>query len=119
MRTDGLEDVVANDLCVTRAWTTKKVWSWRGKSHINILESAATLKLASSMARSGGDVRYVDLVDSNVARSVLTRCRSSSDALKALLHHQNSAVALAYGLYPAYRFSPRAPAFSSLGSIHR
>lgn len=105
MRADGLEDVVTNDLCVTRPWTTKKVWRWRGKSHINILESAATLKLASSMARSGGDVRYVDLVDSNVARSVLTRCRSSSDALKALLH-QNSAVALAYGLYPAYRFAP-------------
>ena len=105
MRVDGLEDVVTNDLCVTRPWTTKKVWRWRGKSHINILESAATLKLASSMARSGGDVRYVDFVDSNVARSVLTRCRSSSDALKALLH-QNSAVALAYGLYPAYRFAP-------------
>ena len=103
--TDGLEDVVTNDLCVTRPWTTKKVWSWRGKSHINILESAATLKLASSMARSGGDVRYVDFVDSSVARSVLTRCRSSSDALKALLH-QNSAVALAFGLYPAYRFAP-------------
>ena len=57
MRADGLEDVVTNDLCVTRPWTTKKVWRWRGKSHINILESAATLKLASSMARSGGDVR--------------------------------------------------------------
>lgn len=87
---------MTNDLCVTRPWTTKKVWSWRGRSHINILESAATLKLSSSMARSGGDVRYVNLVDSNVARSVLT---PSSHPVKALLH-QNSAVAL------AYRFSP-------------
>ena len=105
IKTEGLEDLVTNDLCLTRPWKTKKVWSWRGKSHINILESAATMKLSASMAMSGGDVRYVNLVDSNVARSILTRCRSSSDALKALLH-QNSAVALAYGLYPAYRFSP-------------
>ena len=84
IKTEGLEDLVTNDLCLTRPWKTKKVWSWRGKSHINILESAATMKLSASLAMSGGDVRYVNMVDSNVARSILTRCRSLSDASQDL-----------------------------------
>ncbi len=102
---EGLEDVVTNDVCLTKEWRLTKQWRWRGRSHINILEASAAMKLNALMARQGGDVRFINFVDSHVAKSVLTRCRSSSDSLRALLH-QNSALSLAFGLYPSYRFAP-------------
>ena len=102
---EGLEDIVTNDVCQTHEWRLTRQWRWRGRSHINILETSAAMKLNALMARRGGDVRFTNFVDSHVAKSVLTRCRSSSDSLRALLH-QNSALALAFGLYPSYRFAP-------------
>ena len=105
MKTEGLEDVVTKYICLTKTWEVRAAWRWRGKSHINILEAAAAMKLGASLARAGGDIRYVNFVDSNVAKSALTRCRSSSNSLRSLLL-QNAALALAFGLYPAYRFSP-------------
>ena len=47
------------------------------RSQFNILETSAAMKLNAFMARLGGDVRFTNFVDSHVAKSVLTRCRSS------------------------------------------
>ena len=61
LKADGLEDVVSNDLALSYNWVTEDAWRWKGKSHINILESASTLRLMRKLARGGGDVRAVYL----------------------------------------------------------
>ena len=104
-RVDGLEDQISNDLCLGQRWRTTASWSWKGASHVNLLETAATLKLFRSIALGGGDARFVYLGDSHVARSSLARGRTSSLAMRPLLK-QSSSLCIAYGLYPAGRFCP-------------
>ena len=105
LRADGLEDLASDDLCVSLPWRTHSSWKWKGKCHVNLLEAAATLKLYRSVALDGGDVRFVYLGDSHVARSSLARGRTSSHALRPLLK-QASSLCIGYGLYPAGRFAP-------------
>ena len=105
LRGEGLEDVVTNDLCAAFPWDTVSSWKWRKEKHINILETEASNALAKRVARRGGDMRYVNLLDSHVARSAVTKARTSSYALRGALL-QRAAICLAYGLYPAHRFSP-------------
>lgn len=105
LRADGLEDVVSNDLALSYNWVTEDAWRWKGKSHINILESASTLRLMRKLARGGGDVRAVYLGDSHVSRSSLARGRTSSNAMRPVLK-QSASLSVAYGLYMAGRFAP-------------
>ena len=72
---------------------------------MNLLETAATLKLYRTIARDGGDARFTYLGDSHVSRSSLARGRTSSHAMRPLLR-QASSLCLAYGLYPAGRYAP-------------
>ena len=101
----GLEDQLSDDLCLSADWQTESAWHWKGSSHINLLETSAVLRLFRNRAREGGDQRFVFLSDSNVARSALARGRTSSNAMRPLLK-KAAALAIAYGLYPAGRFSP-------------
>ena len=101
----GLEDVVTNDIALAANWVVSDAWTWKGKAHINVLETAAATKLLRRVARAGGDQRLVYLVDSHVSRSVVMKGRSSSKALKRLLR-MIASICLAYGLYPAGRFCP-------------
>ena len=101
----GLEDILSNDVCLSRCWSSRSSWRWKGASHINILETAATLKLYRQVAAEGGDVRFVYFGDSHVSRSCMARGRSSSNGLRRLLQ-QSAALCIAYGLYPAGRFCP-------------
>ena len=104
-KAEGLEDVVSNDLALAYPWETEDAWRWKGKSHINILESAATLRLMRKLARGGGDIRAVYLGDSHVSRSSLARGRTSSNAMRPVLK-QSAAISVGYGLYMAGRFVP-------------
>ena len=101
----GLEDLLSNDVCLSSKWETEAAWLWKGSSHINLLETSAVLRLFRNRAREGGDQRFVFLCDSNVARSALARGRTSSNAMRPLLR-KAAALTIAYGLYPAGRFSP-------------
>ncbi len=101
----GLEDQISNDLCAAARWEEGASWSWKGRSHINLLETAAVLRLYRDKAREGGDVRFVFLEDSHVSRSALARGRTSSNAMRPMLR-KAAAIAIAYGLYPAGRFAP-------------
>ncbi len=105
LNAEGLEDQITNDLSTTLRWRTSSVWRWKGLSHINILEMAATLKLYRELAHEGGDLKFVFLSDSHVARSSLARGRTSSAALRPLLK-QASSLCIGYGLYPSGRFVP-------------
>ena len=101
----GLEDQMSNELCLTLDWRTSSSWKWKGSSHVNLLETAATLKLYRTIALDGGDARFTYLGDSHVSRSSLARGRTSSHAMRPLLR-QASSLCLAYGLYPAGRYAP-------------
>ena len=101
----GLEDPLSDDLCLGLDWKVLGSWRWKKPSHINVLETAADLKVWAHVAREGGDKRFTFLSDSHVSRSVLVRGRSSSDSLRPLLRRA-AALCVAYGLYPAGRFVP-------------
>lgn len=105
LKIEGLEDPVSNDLAVAFPWKKTDAWRWKGASHINLLETASTLRLMRRLAREGGDSRTVYLGDSHVSRSSLMRGRTSSNALRPFLR-QNAALSVAYGLYMAGRFTP-------------
>ncbi len=105
LRCEGLEDQLTNDLCLSLHWKERASWRWKGSSHVNVLEAAATLKLYRDLAGQGGDVRFVYFGDSHVARSALARGRTSSFALRPLLK-QASSLSIAYGLYGAGRYAP-------------
>ena len=105
VQVEGLEDQLSNDACLGLRWRTLASWSWKGASHVNLLETAAALKLYREVALQGGDARFVYLGDSHVARSSLARGRTSSLAMRPLLK-QASSLCIAYGLYPAGRFAP-------------
>ena len=120
LRVQGLEDVLANDVSLAYEWREVASWRWKGASHINIFEAAATLKLFRNIAEAGGDQRFVYFGYSHVARSAISRGRTSSHALKAVLKRFAS-ICIAHGLYPAGRFTPTrvnpADALSRGGSI--
>ena len=101
----GLEDVLSNDVAVSLDWKIEGSWRWRAPAHINVLETAATVRMLRNVARQGGDKRLVYLVDSHVSRSIMAKGRSSSAALRRMLKTV-AAICLAFGLYPAGRFCP-------------
>ena len=85
IKVDGLEDVLTNDVLLSCKWEVVSSWPWRGSSHINLLEVASVLRSYEEEAKTGGDSRFVDCVDSNVELCALTRRRSSSNALRFFL----------------------------------
>ena len=105
LQVSGLEDQLTNDVCLGADWITEAAWSWKGASHINLLETSAVLRLYRNRAREGGDLRFAFFEDSHVSRSSLARGRTSSDAMRPLLR-KAAALTIGYGLYPAGRFSP-------------
>lgn len=105
MSVNGLEDMLTNDLCCAMQWEEVASWKWKGQSHINLKETAAKLKLFRDVGLGGGDCRFVYAGDSHVARSALARGRTSSGAMRPLLK-KSAVLCLAFGLYPAGRFTP-------------
>ena len=101
----GLESILANDVSVGLSWEQTASWEWRRRSHINVLEGKAALRLFEKVAAEGGDLRLPFLCDSHVARSAIAKGRSPSGALQCLLKRVCS-VCVGYGLYPAGVFSP-------------
>lgn len=105
LRTDGLEDILSNDVSTGLDWQTVDSWCWKSSAHINLLETASTMRLFRRKARQGGDMRFVHLCDSHASRSVVQKGRSASTSLQVMLKGI-AAICIGYGLYPAGRFSP-------------
>ena len=100
----GLENPIVNDIVLSSAWVEGDSWFWRSPVHINILESAAVLRLLRSLAFSGPR-RIVVLVDSSVALHSASKGRRPSRGLTPVLR-KISAVCLLAGLYPSFHFVP-------------
>ena len=101
----GLEDALSNEVLLSSPWEVVASWKWKGSAHINLLEMASALRAYEAEAIRGGDLRFVEMIDSHVALCALTRGRSSSGALRPLLKRA-STLLLAYGLYQVGRFAP-------------
>ena len=86
----GLEDLVANDFCLSWDWKGETSWSWRGYRKV---------------ASRGGDCGFTYVGHSRVSRSALARGRTSSVALRPFLK-KSAALCLGFGLYPAGHFGP-------------
>lgn len=69
----GLEDQLSNEVLLSSEWKVSASWTWKGQSHINVLEMAAALRAYEQEALRGGDLRFVSFIDSNVALRALTR----------------------------------------------
>lgn len=93
----ALVDPISNDLALSCEWKIEDSWTWSGKSHIKLLETASALKLMRKVAREGWDCRLVYLGDSHVSRLSLARGRISSNALRPMLR-QSAALSVRFGI---------------------
>ena len=69
------------------AWRVALSYRWRAQQHINILEATAVLDIFRHQVKRGqfADLRTLFLLDSQAALGVLTKGRSSSQSLNAVL----------------------------------
>lgn len=52
----GLEDQLSNEVLFSSEWKVIASWTWKGQSHINILEMATALRAYEQEALRGGDL---------------------------------------------------------------
>lgn len=102
---DGYESIVINDLLIASKWMQEKCWSWKKKSHINVLESHGGLAVLDVVARRYSNARFNALLDSRVAKGALAKGRSTSTGLQRACK-RSTALQLAAGLYPGWGFAP-------------
>ena len=101
----GFESVVINDVLAANTWAEEKVWDWRRKSHINVLEGHGALAVLSQASLQCQDSRFNCLLDSRVAKGALAKGRSSSAALQFVCRRA-MALQVAFGLFPGWGFAP-------------
>ena len=101
----GLESQLVNDAMLSAKWRVKKCWTFKGQSHINILEEASLLRLCQSVVKEHTSVRVVGMVDSNVVRCATSKGRTSSLGLSPILRRV-AATCVAGGLYLCAPFCP-------------
>ena len=101
----GSESVVSNDILQTRQWDLGRCWSWKRKSHINVLETFSSVVALNDHGHLRPDSRVNMLVDSQVAKGALSKGRSSSFVLQPSLK-RSCAIQLGFGLYPSWNFAP-------------
>ena len=101
----GLEMPLVNDLLVSSHWKVGKVWRWKSKSHINILETATIGKLFKDLARRKPSSRVSVAVDSHVALASIAKGRSPSIGLRPCLR-RIAAILIAGDIYPALHYAP-------------
>jgi len=90
---------------LTAEWEVLKVWSCKVKSHINLLELRAAEKLVETQAKRRLSLRFLSMVDFNVSRGALSKGRSASRAVSAILRRINSTLVTA-DLYVVDAFCP-------------
>eukprot|EP00438_Fugacium_kawagutii_P013361 Skav216467 [mRNA] locus=scaffold1123:2159:6532:+ [translate_table: standard] len=101
----GLESVILNDLLMQAGWSVEGAWEWKNVCHINVLESRSFVALLMDKLLAGGGVRFVCLLDSQVAKGALAKGRSSAWSLRTSLLRA-MAISVAGNLHPAYGFAP-------------
>lgn len=101
----GKESVLVNDVLMTGGWSVVRQWFWRGKSHINILETSVFVSVLKEAVVSKPGHRLAGILDSGVAIGSLSKGRSSSFSLQPCLK-KGAALQIAGHLYPGLSFGP-------------
>ena len=105
LKADGLESPVVNDVLAASHWSYEKTWSWKKKSHINVLEASAGFAVIKHVATTKMHTRFNSLLDSRVAKGALAKGRSTARGLQRICK-----VAACYQLcadvYPGWSFAP-------------
>ena len=101
----GFESVLANEIMQSTAWRLEKVWSWKRKSHINVLESFSSVSALGTASQRNPDSRLCLGVDSQVSKGALSKGRSSAKSLQPQTKRA-CAIQLAFGTFPVWFFSP-------------
>ena len=102
---EGHESLILNDLLASSSWKVEKCWSWKRKSHINVLEGHGGLAVLADAALKCPDSRFCCLLDSRAAKGALAKGRSSSVSLQRVCK-RSAAYQLGFGLYPGWGFAP-------------
>ena len=105
IHSEGHENLLVNDVARSSHWKLVSSWTFRKQSHINLQELAAILRLIYKLASSRFSSRVSILVDSLVCRGAMSKGRSSSRAIAALLRRCTAAL-LAANLYVITPFCP-------------
>ena len=103
--TKGLENLLVNQVALTEEWQTLFSWKFKKLSHINILELSSVLRLVVHLAKEASHTRVVALTDSLVVRGAVSKGRTSSKGLGAVLRKICSYVTAA-GIYLTVPFVP-------------
>ena len=98
---EGHESVVVNDILSTSTLRLERVWKWKRKSHINVLESHAGLGILTAAAAPQPDSRFLGLLDSRVAKGPLAKGRSSSLGLQRACK-RSATLQIGFALYPGW-----------------
>eukprot|EP00435_Cladocopium_sp_Y103_P022609 s2450_g5.t1 len=101
----GLENLLVNQVAQTEKWEPLFSWRFKRQSHINILELSSVLRLVVHLAKTAAHTRVVCLTDSIVVRGAVSKGRTSSRGLSAVLRKICSCV-VAAGLYITVPFVP-------------
>ena len=103
--TRGLENQLVNEVVLSSTWREKASWKFRRQSHINLLELKSILRLVSDLVKEKKSIRFCALVDSLVTKGSVSKGRSASMAVSAVLRHICSLTVVG-GLYPVTPFVP-------------
>ena len=101
----GLENQLVNEVMISSHWKIHASWAFRKPSHINLLELKALLRLVTDLVRRKKPCRFVALVDSIVTCGSVSKGRSSSLAVAAILR-QICSMCVVGGLYGVTPFVP-------------
>eukprot|EP00438_Fugacium_kawagutii_P011579 Skav215976 [mRNA] locus=scaffold1856:11743:18721:+ [translate_table: standard] len=101
----GLENLFVNEVVQTEEWDTLFSWKFRRQAHVNILELSSVLRLAVFLAKEASHKRVVALTDSSVVRGAISKGRTSSRGLGAVLR-KICAVLVAAGVYITVPYVP-------------
>ncbi|CAK9106382.1 Methyltransferase-like protein 5 [Durusdinium trenchii] len=76
LQVDGLENILVNDVILSRTWDLEQVWRWQKPAHINIQETMAAERLFKQEAVLRPKTRFPLIMDSNVSLSALVKGRT-------------------------------------------
>eukprot|EP00435_Cladocopium_sp_Y103_P015061 s334_g3.t1 len=102
---EGHESIVVNDILLSRQFSPVKVWSWRRKSHINVLEARSALEIVEEAAIHFEGHRVNGLLDSRVAKGALAKGRSTARGLQRACR-SSAALQLAADVHMGWNFAP-------------
>lgn len=101
----GLESVLSNDVLLSSDWKLVDFVPWRIPLHINLLETSMAVRVLKRQALLLPDTRFLNFLDSQVARGALTKGRSSSCLVLGLCR-RSAALQIVGGLYPVWPYAP-------------